>query len=493
VDESISLLIDANILIPLEPTSPGDAEEGTEAVVELAHMAAETGSLLLVHPAVDADIQDDSDDQRRALRAMLVKKYPRLPDPPAVPVVWETVLGRPQKGSNDWVDNQLLAAVHADAVDYLVTQDRGLHRKARRLGLENRVADTAEAVSVLRGLFDMVPEPPPAVRHVRLHLVNANDPIFDSLRSDYPDFDSWLKGAKRQRRHTWVIDGIHGQLAAICVVKREGSGEHGLRGKVLKVCTFKVSEEYSGYRFGELLLKAVLEHARASSYRTVYVTVFEKHGALIDLLDEFGFESQGTRTALGELVLVKSLLPSSEDCATLNPLSFNRRYGPYGVKIRGVATFVVPIKPQFHRVLFPDAEDQISLWPGAHAFGNSIRKAYLCNAPIRAITPGANLLFYRSADIRAVTVLGVVEDTTVTRSATEAARFVGKRTVYSLREIEKLCTSPVLAILFRQSRVLREPIPLKELIAQRVLTASPQSIRTVPKEATEWLEERLGA
>jgi len=154
---------------------------------------------------------------------------------------------------------------------------------------------------------------------------------------------------------------------------------------------------------------------------------------------------------------------------------------------------VVPIKPQFHRFLFPEAEDQTELWPGAHGFGNSIRKAYLCNAPIRTVSRGANLLFYRSVDVRAVTVLGVVEDTTVTHSAAEAARFVGKRTVYSLREIEELCTSPVLAILFRQSRVLGKPVPLQELIAQRVVTASPQSIVTVPKEATEWLETRLEA
>ena len=90
-----------------------------------------------------------------------------------------------------------------------------------------------------------------------------------------------------------------------------------------------------------------------------------------------------------------------------------------------------------------------------------------------------------------MTVLGVAEDTVVTHSASEAARFVGKRTVYSLREIEKLCTSALLAILFRQSRVLGKPIPLQELIAHGVITASPQSIVTVPKEATEWLETRL--
>ena len=493
MDEWISFLLDANIVIPLEPTSPEDIEAGTAAVVELARLAAETGCPLLVHPAVDADIRADPDDQRRAVRTTLLKKYPRLPDPPPVPAAWQSVFGHPEQGSNDWVDSQLLAALDADAVDYLVTEDRRLHRKARRLGLENRVADTADALLMLRGLFDVVPEPPPAVRHVRAHALSTNDPIFDSLRRDYPDFDLWLRKAKRQRRHAWVIDGAQGRYAATCIVKREQSGEYGLRGRVLKICAFKVSEEHSGYRFGELLLKTVFQHARASNYRTAYVTIFEKHSALIDLFEEFGFESLDTRTPVGELVLVKSLYPSSEDWDTLDPLSFNRRYGPFAAKIRDVRAFVVPIRPQFHRVLFPEAEDQGAFWPGVHPFGNSIRKAYLCNAPIRTLSPGANLLFYRSEDVHAVTVLGVVEGTMVTQSAANAARFVGKRTVYSFREIQELCTSPVLAILFRQSRVLAKPIPFRELIAHGVISASPQSIVSVPKEATEWLQTRLDA
>jgi len=490
MDDAISLLLDANILIPLEPTSPEDVEIGTASVVELVRLASQVGCPLLVHPAVDADLRDDRDEKRRDLRTTLLRKYPRLPDPPLVPAGWQHSVGHPEPGSNNWVDSQLLAALEADAVDYLVTEDRRLHRKARRLGLDKRVADTAEALSILRGLFDIVPEAPPAVRHTYAHSLNPHDPIFDGLRREYPDFDLWLRKAKRQRRHAWVIDGAEGGHAAICIVKREQPAEYPLRGRVLKVCTFKVSGDYSGYRFGELLLKAVFDHARASAYPRMYVTVFEKHTALLDLLEEFGFERTGTRTDLGELVLVKSFLPSNEDRDTLDPLTFNRRYGPYAAKMRDVPAFVVPIKPQYHRLLFPEAEEQEALWPGAHAFGNSIRKAYLCNAQTREVCSGANLLFYRSTDIRAVTVLGVVEDTLVTLSASQAAQFVGKRTVYSLREIQELCRSPLLAILFRQSRVLRNPIELRELTAHGVIAASPRSIVKVPKEATEWLEAR---
>jgi hypothetical protein len=282
MNEAISFLLDANILIALEPTSPEEIEANTPAVVELVRLAAEAGCALLVHPAVDADIRDDRDDKRRALRSTLLRKYPRLPDPPRVPAAWLTLFGRPKRGSNDWVDSRLLAALNADAVDYLVTEDRGLHSKARRVGLEDRVADVGEALTILRGLFEVVPVPPPAVRCVSAHVLDGHDPIFDELRGEYPQFDDWLRKAKRQRRHTWLIDGENARHAAVCIVKREGSGEYGLRGRVLKICTFKVSADHTGYRFGELLLKAVFEHARQSRYAAMYVTVFESHSGLID-------------------------------------------------------------------------------------------------------------------------------------------------------------------------------------------------------------------
>lgn len=41
------------------------------------------------------------------------------------------------------------------------------------------------------------------------------------------------------------------------------------------------------------------------------------------------------------------------------------------------------------------------------------------------------------------------------------------------------------------NRLLRPPIPLDELLRNRVLRAAPQSIQALPEEAGEWLRERL--
>ena len=487
----MKFLIDTNIFIPLEPVAHADLEAGTPAAIEFARLASETGNQLYVHPVTRVDIRRDVDDVRRKVREILFKKYPRLPNPPPISSSLEQVLGRTEPQTNEWVDNHLISALEVDAVDFLVTEDRSLRKKARRLGLEDRVATVAEALSILRDLYDIAPMPPPAVQAVKAHTLNEADPIFKSFREDYPGFDAWLTKCKREHRQTWVIEVEPPRLAAVSIVKREKSVDFGVAGKILKLCSFKVSEEHNGFRFGELLLKTAFDYASANRYEWIYVTVFDKYGNLIRLLEDFGFQDMGQRTNLGELILAKPMSFTEADRDSHTPLEFNIRYGPFATKIKGVPAFVVPIKPKYHRLLFPETEQQLELMPGRQPFGNSIRKAYLSNAAIRTIARGANLLFYRSEDIRSVTCLGVVEDTLVSNSAIEIARCVGKRTVYKFAEIEALCQKEVLAILFRQSRVLKEPIPLKELIANGVLSAAPQSILTVPEGATEWLQTRL--
>ena len=78
--------------------------------------------------------------------------------------------------------------------------------------------------------------------------------------------------------------------------------------------------------------------------------------------------------------------------------------------------------------------------------------------------------------MQSVRVVGVAEETFVSGRDTEIARFVGKRTVYPLAEIRKLCSKEVLAILFRQAKALRNPPDLQTLIANGIVTAAPQSI-----------------
>jgi len=487
----MKFLIDTNVFLPLEPASSADVEENTSVAAELVRLCSEAEANVYLHRATRIDISRDECLDRRRMREQLLEKYPHIPEPPLISSQMEEIIGKAEIGSNDWVDDSLLAAVYGDAADYLVSEDTGVHRKARRLGIAERVATVGEAVSIVRRLFDLSPLPPPAVQSVLAHELSEHDPIFSSLRTDYaPHFDNWLRKCKRKHRKAWVVRPTDsGPLAGVCIVKEEEPIEAGLSGKVLKMCTFKVSDDFRGNRYGELLLKAVFDYACTNRYDWAYLTVFPAHDYLIDFLADFGFERTGTTNRRGEELLAKPLCPGRS--SGLDPLPFHVRFGPPALRLDGVGKFIVPIRPGYVGMLFPEVPNQLSLFPGQDAFGNGIRKAYLCNAGIRTMCPGDVLLFYQSQSDRGIKVVGVVERTFVSQDPSAVSSLVGKRTVYSFREIEKMCRKETLAILFRQAHILGSPITYNELDEARVLTAAPQSIQTFPEEHSEWLKQRL--
>lgn len=483
-------LIDTNIFIPLEPTRYHDIEPGMPAAMEFFRLAVLTGCHLFVHPNMRDDISRDSDSLRRQVRRLQLLKYSPLPDPPQLSESLELVLGRATPHSNDWVDNSLIAALHANAVDFLVTEDNGIRKKANKLEFGERILNVAEAITFLKRLFDQTPAPPPEVLSVKAHSLDERDPIFDSLRQDYPGFDTWLVKCKLEHRQAWVVKENAGELCAVCIVNSERT-EAAVGRKVLKICTFKVGAEYAGQKYGELLLKTVFRYAKSNQYTDLFVTVFEKQELLIELLFDFGFRREGEQTNLGEIILRKRMICSPDEVSRTEPLLFNILYGPCAIRVEGVPAFVVPIQPRFHQMLFPESRLQLALFRESRPYGNCIRKAYLCGSRIKSISPGSNLLFYRSEDRKDVRHLGVVEKAFFSQSDSEIIRAVGKRTVYGYEAIREMCVRPVLTILFRESLELSNPISLDELIRNGLLTAAPQSITKLPGEGSAWLGKRI--
>jgi len=245
------------------------------------------------------------------------------------------------------------------------------------------------------------------------------------------------------------------------------------------------------------LLKALFGYRQANGYDFAYVTAFERHDGLLRLFEDFGFSRWVGRSARGEIVLVKGFRASTADRLATTPLDFHVRFGPPALNPDPTQTFIVPIQPEFHRLLFPDAESQLSLGFRLdeidRPFGNSLRKAYLCHAQLRTLAPGATVVFYRSHDLKALTCVGVVERSSREHDVNEIARIVGKRTVYSYQQIEELAEKPVLTILFRQDRILEIPVSLADMLQAQLLSGHPQSITRVRQEGFAWMMGRIGA
>ncbi|MDD2468892.1 MAG: hypothetical protein PHI97_33395 [Desulfobulbus sp.] len=491
----MNFLIDTNIFIPLEPASKFDLEANTATALNFNSLCSKSGNKLFVHPAVTVDIGKDKDSERKALRTTLVARYNLLESPPPPTILDPSIVSPAEKESNSWVDNCLLAALQGDLVDYLVSEDIGIHKKAKLLGLGPRVLLLSDAVTLLQDLFDKTPPPHPIVSTQYVYEIDTNDPVFESLRMDYggDKFDRWLVKCKNEHRRAYAVRSQTGELSGILIWKTEDSLPNGQKGKVLKICTFKVSGSHGGNRIGELLLKPLFEFIEHNKYQFTYFTAFPKQDQLIAFANDFGFFEIENRDSPDELALCKRFVYSTEEAENLTPLEFHINFGPRITSFKDNTSFVVPIKPEYHLTLFPELRPiQTSIEPvQLKPCGNAIRKAYICNASTKKICVGDNLFFYRSRDISAITCVGIVEDTIRSHDASEIARFVGKRTVYPYDEIVEMCsTNEVLAILFRMVKPIGPPyIRLPTLKKNGILKAQPQSITELSATAIQWIRQ----
>jgi L-amino acid N-acyltransferase YncA/predicted RNA-binding protein with PUA-like domain len=489
---TFNFLIDTNIFIPLEPGDIRHLEDNTTSVFELQRKVNESGCSLFVHPLVAREIARDRDSLRRALRTQLLDKYPVLKKPPALSATVRDVFGSPAESSHDWVDAHLVECLAADCVHFLISEDSKLRKRAAALGLDNRVHTIQEAIHLLKTFFDAVPTSRVIVNAALCHELSQDDPIFVSLAHDYAEFSEWFRKCRREQRQSWVIRPVgERRYAGIAIVKREGDPPLPDAGKTLKICTFKISPDWSGRYFGELLLKTVFAFLTVNRYRSAYVEILPKHSSLIEMFESYGFSASAERTHRGEVRLLKNFLYYEDDLPAISPLQLNIRFGPHIVNFEKSQSFVVPIQPRFHDILFGSDEGQIDLFDGLDPCANAIRKAYISNSNIRKIAEGDLLLFYVSQSAKAVIAMGITESTLVSTDPTQVAQHVSRRTVYSLEEIQRLCQKEALVLLFREVSRFHPPISLNELKREGILAAAPQSILRLDKEKHRWVQKRL--
>jgi hypothetical protein len=245
-------LLDTNVLIPLEdsqlPLVPSLA-----SFVRLAHRH---GHVLLYHPASEDDIREDKNASRRNQTLQRLGQYERLDARPECP--WNTGEMR----VNDLRDNEILYALTLNAANGLVTEDRGIHDKAKALGIANSVYTIQTANDLLQRLHREVALSLPNVTEVPLFSLTPQlgSAFFDSLREGYPEFNDWFARKAKSGVRAWISKDDDGEIGAICIYARQDrervTDEMVLPGEALKLSTFKVGDSHRGRKIGELFLKA---------------------------------------------------------------------------------------------------------------------------------------------------------------------------------------------------------------------------------------------
>ena len=157
------------------------------------------------------------------------------------------------------------------------------------------------------------------LRHITFKEVDLDDIFFDSLKEDYLDFECWFNRKKEQHADAYVQFGEDNTLQGFLYMKIE---EDSIvddvyppieASKILKIGTFKIDAH--GTKLGEQFLKVIFDYAIDQSADVCYLTIYEKHEGLINLITQYGFKEYGTK-GLGqfqEKVYLKKMYSQTGD------------------------------------------------------------------------------------------------------------------------------------------------------------------------------------
>lgn len=249
--------------------------------------------------------------------------------------------------------------------------------------------------------------------------INLSDPFFDSLKNDYAEFSDWF--SKKGESQAYLFKTDDGWLEGFLYLKIEEGLDNDIHpslpmAKRLKIGTFKINPH--GTRLGERFLKRAFDMATSNYVNSLYVTVFEKHSALVELFLKYGFQKIGTKITNNgtESVFERRIDVISGDVV----LDYPR------IPLQKDRHFLLSIYPQWHSRLLPDSllatESSSILQDVSHT--NSIHKIYLTSmSGVSNLRRGDTLLIYRTQDGGAAYYTSVVTSICVVEDLLHISRF----------------------------------------------------------------------
>ena len=430
------ILIDTNIIIHREASHVVNEDIGI-----LFNWLDRLRFEKCVHPLSLEEISNHQDE--RVVNTMNIKiaNYNQLrtesPDDELIGQIRESDTSR-----NDFIDTSIVKEVYNNRVDYLITEDRGIHNKAQILGCPEKIFKIdAFLEKCIAENPDLKDYKVLSVKKEYFGNVNINDEFFDSFKEDYCEFEDWFNRKADKTSYVCVTDGL---VKAFLYLKQEGAEEDYdnitppmPRKSRLKIGTFKVTS--TGFKLGERFLKIIFDNALQYNVDEIYVTIFnkrEEQKRLIFLLEDWGFQHWGEKATENgtEQVYVRDCKPTPN---LLRPkLSFPS-------VSRKTSKWIVPIYPEYHTELFPDSilsNESPEDFAENEPYRNAIKKVYISRSFNRSLSAGDLVLFYRTGGHYAgvVSTIGVVENIiTNIRDENHFIELCRKRSVFDNEELKK--------------------------------------------------------
>ena len=479
-------LLDTNIIIHREASKTVNQDIGT-----LFKWLEKSHCEKIVHTETINEISKHCDKQTVETFNTKIKNYEVIEiSAPMEPNVLD-VSNKIDTTENDKIDTILLNEVYTKRVDFLITEDKKIHKKAEMLGISEKVFSIDSFLEKIYAEHpDLVDYKVLNVQKIQFGKIDLDDSFFQSLKEDYPGFDKWFLRKYDEEAYI-TVNSHNGRLLSFLYLKVEDEQENYADispvfqpKKRLKVGTFKVIS--NGFRLGERFLKIIFDNALKNKVDEIYVTIYDRRDEqkrLIALMEKWGFEYWGKKGE--ENVYVRNFTPN------FSIANINKTY-PYISKSKDI--FIVPIYPEYHTELLPDSilntespEDFIEDSPHR----NGISKVYVSRALEPHPKKGDVLVFYRTGGYYegVVSTIGIVTDIKETFSSEEEfIKHCLRGSVFSEKSLKSMWnyrqTKPfVVSFLYVYSFPKR--INMKRLIELRIFNGindAPRGFKKIKKE-----------
>jgi ubiquinone/menaquinone biosynthesis C-methylase UbiE len=154
--------------------------------------------------------------------------------------------------------------------------------------------------------------------------VNFDDPIFQTIKSEYSDYETWRLHALATAniRCALVIEGSSRAYAGVALLKF-GEGPTGTLPSGMKISTFKIMPGAAYGGVADLLLAQIFTTALEREIDVVFGTVFPDHEDLVRYLELRGFRRHAQQTPLGERIYVAELDHPERMYTDINRLAYD--------------------------------------------------------------------------------------------------------------------------------------------------------------------------
>ena len=432
----LRILLDTNIIIHREASRVYNQDIGL-----LFNWLDKLHYEKCVHPLSIEEINSYEDKDVVETMRVKIENYNQLKtDSPESDKI--STLRENDKTSNDFIDTSLLKEVLNKRVDFLITEDKGIHKKAIILGITDKIYK-------IDAFIDKCTSENPQLKDYSILSVkkeyfgniDLKDIFFQSFLEDYHEFGDWFNKKSDNISYVCITDN---SVKAFLYLKIEHAGSESYEDikplftakKRLKIGTFKVIS--TGYKLGERFLKIIFDNAIANMVDEIYVTIFDKREEqkrLISLLEDWGFKYWGVKETKNgiEKVLIRDFSKKVYD----NPrLSF-----PF-VK-RSSRVFLHPIWPKYHTELFPDSilnnESPLD-YVENEPHRNALKKVFISRSYFKNLVCGDIILFYRTGGFHesVISTIGIVESINKRiKNEDEFIRLCRKRSIFKDDELRE--------------------------------------------------------